>query len=116
MTTREKLLAIAEEVATNPDIELVYQEADDSTKENIDAAHFLKYKGKRIGRDIELYAFLSEISTDLEMWCDFLAEVIFPLNLHNSKAAKSIMAIGFKLLDEEHWNEWRDLFIPDEVA
>ena len=116
MTPREKLLAIAKEVATNPDIELVYNQEDNSTKENKDAVHFLKHKGVRVGRDIEVYAFLSEISTELEMWCDFLSEVIFPLLLHDSKAAKSIMAMGFKLLAEEHWDEWGDLFVTKETV
>jgi len=111
MTPREKLLAIAKEVATYPDIELVCHEEDDSTAENKEAAHFLKYKGKRIGRDIEVYAFMGKISSEIEMLCDFLSEIVFSLNLHDSKAAESIFRWGLMILPQDKWDDWGDLFV-----
>jgi hypothetical protein len=111
MTPREKLLAIAKEVAISPDIELVFNEEDDSTKENKEAAHFFKHKGKRIGRDIELYAFMGKMSSEIEMLVDFLSEVIFPLNLHDSKASKSLLVWGFEILPEDKWDDWGDMFV-----
>ena len=111
--TRERLLAIAEAMQTT-DIRLAYNEEDDSTEVNEEAAHFLKYNEKRVGRDIELYAFMGEIEGDIVMLCDFLGEVIMPLNLQDSPAAMAIQNWGCELMDEENWGDWLDLFKKEE--
>ena len=114
-TTRKRLLDIAAVIAMqNTDIRLAYNEKDDSTDTNKDAAHFLKYKEKRVGRDIELYAFMAKMSSDISALVDFLDEVIIPLNLHDSIAAYAIEVWGIELLPEEHWEEWKDLFKKGE--
>ena len=94
----------------NSDIRLAWNEEDDSPAINKEAAHFLKYKEKRIGRDIELYAFMAKVDSVISALIDFLTEVIVPLNLHDSIAAYAIKVWGIELLSEEHWEEWKDLF------
>ena len=107
---RKRLLDIAAAIAmTNTDIRLAYNEADESKEVNKEAAHFLKYKEKRVSRDIELYAFLGEMN-EIEMLCDFLAEVIQPLNLLGSMPAQAIEKWGMELLDKEYHEEWKELF------
>ena len=114
-TARKRLLDIAAAIAMqNTGIRLAYNEEDDSTDINEEAAHFLKYKERRVGRDIELYAFMGEIFGDIAMLCDFIAEVLFPLNQQNSIAAQAVQDWGCELIDAERWDDWRACFIKEE--
>jgi hypothetical protein len=113
---RKRLLDIAAAIAmTNSDVRLAYNEEDSSTKQNLEAAHFLKYKEQRIGRDIELYDFMAEISSEMEMLCDFLSEVILPLGLGSSLPAEAIKEWGYHWLSAEKWEEWESLFKQEEM-
>jgi hypothetical protein len=113
---RKRLLDIAAAIAmTNSDVRLAYNEEDASTKPNLEAAHFLKYKEQRIGRDIELYDFMAEMSSEIEMLCDFLSEIILPLGLGNSIPAQAVMDWGYERLSEDKWEEWRSLFKQEEM-
>ena len=108
---RKRLLDIAAAIAmTNTDIRLAYNEENDSKGVNLEAAHFLKYKEERIGRDIELYAFMGEISSEMEMLCDFLNEVIYPLKLQDSLPAQAILEWGYEWLPMDKWEAWEELF------
>ncbi len=111
MENRERLMNIANAlVDVNDDIRLAYNEEDDSTDVNKEAAHFLKYKEKRIGRDIELYAFIGEIDSVIGMLTDFLGEVLLPLKQQDSIPAQAVMDWGFEELEAERWEEWKGLF------
>ena len=112
---RKRLLDIAAAIAmTNSEIRLAYNEEDTSTEPNLEAAHFLKYKEQRIGRDIELYDFMAEMSSEIEMLCDFLSEIILPLGLGNSIPAQAVMDWGYEWLSEDKWEEWESLFKQEE--
>jgi len=114
-TTRKRLLDIAAAIAmTNTDIRLAYNEEDESREINKDAAHFLKYKEKRLGRDIELYAFMGEMSSDIGMLCDFLNEVVYPLKLQNSIPAQAIQDWGYELVEADRCEEWNELFMEGD--
>ena len=113
---RKRLLDIAAAIAmTNSDIRLAYNEEDASTNLNPEAAHFLKYKEQRIGRDIELYDFMAEMSSEIEMLCDFLGEIILPLGLANSIPAEAVKKWGYEWLSEDKWKEWESLFKQEEM-
>lgn len=113
---RKRLLDIAAAIAiTNSDIRLAYNEEDSSTKPNLEAAHFLKYKEQRIGRDIELYDFMAEMSSEIEMLCDFLSEIILPLGLGNSIPAQAVKEWGYYWLSADKWHEWESLFKQEEM-
>lgn len=113
---RKRLLDIAAAIAmTNSDIRLAYNEEDASTNLNPEAAHFLKYKEQRIGRDIELYDFMAEMSSEIEMLCDFLGEIILPLGLANSLPAEAVKEWGYYWLSAERWKDWEDLFKQEEM-
>ena len=115
MNSRERLLSIAAAIVEqNTGMRLVYNEEDDSTDVNKEAAHFLKCNGKRVGRDIELYALVGEIEGDIAMLCDFIIEVLFPLNLQGSAVAKTIQDWGCELLDKEDWDDWQNFFVKEE--
>ena len=112
---RKRLLDIAAAIAMqNTDIRLAYHEMDNSTEVNDEAAHFLKYKEVRVGRDIEMYAFLGEIEGDIAMLCDFISGVLFPLNQEGSIAAQANMDWGCELVDKENWDDWRACFVKEE--
>ena len=111
---RKRLLNIATAIAVHTDIRLAYHEMDNSTDTNKDASHFLKYEEKRVGRDIELYAFIGKVEGTIAMLCDFIAEVLFPLNQQNSIAAQAVMDWGCELTDKENWDDWRELFVKQE--
>ena len=111
MRNRKRLLNIAAAIAmTNTDIRLAYNEENETTDINEEAAHFLNHKEKRVGRDIELYAFLCEIEGEVAMLCDFLGEIILPLKLQGSLSAQAVEDWGIELLDKECWDDWRGLF------
>jgi tetrahydromethanopterin S-methyltransferase subunit G len=111
LDSRKRLLEIAEAIAaTNANIRLAYNEKDNSKGVNLEAAHFLKRSGKRVGRDIELYAFMGEISSVIEMLCDFLNEVLCPLKLQNSPPGQAVLDWGYEELSIDQWDEWEALF------
>jgi len=111
MKNRKRLLNIAAAIAmTNTDIRLAYNEENETTNVDREASHFLKYKEKRVGRDIELYAFLCEIEGEVAMLCNFLGEIILPLKLQGSLSAQAVEDWGIELLDKECWDDWRGLF------
>ncbi len=113
--TRKRLLDIAAAIAMlSTDIRLAYHEMDNSTDTNEDASHFLKHKEKRVGRDIELYAFMTKVKSEITMLCDFIEEVLFPLDQQNSIAAQAVMDWGCELIDAESWDDWRELFVGEE--
>ena len=114
-TTRKRLLDIAAAIAMqNTDIRLAYSEEDDSAVINEDALHFLKHKEKRVGRDIEMYTFMGKIEGEIAMLCDFIAEVLFPLNQQNSLAAQAVRDWGCELIDAESWDDWYACFVKEE--
>ena len=73
-------------VAVEPRLKLVVQEADTSTKINNEAATFLKFKGKRLGRDLELYVFTSEIASVHSSIVMNLEEIVTPLQASSPNA------------------------------
>lgn len=78
---RRKLFTSAAEVAVlhgADRLRIAHNEDDATTDTAGDAAHFLKLDGKRLGRDLELYAFMLKMMGAAAL-ADFIGEIILPL-------------------------------------
>lgn len=96
---RQGLIDLAKALATaSPEVlRVAHNEDDKTTVAAKDAAHFLKLNEERLGRDLEVYAFLGE---SLEGWpstlARFLEEVVLPLK----QSAPSAYAVACEKLKE----------------
>ena len=115
MTTNEKVFDFANCLVaqSNGTIKLVKHEKDDSKDECKEAATFLKLKGARVGRDLELYNFMSEISGVKIMLCSLLEELLLPIRsvpLSYSKGKVFLRDWGCEVFKGEYKVSWVDLF------
>lgn len=60
-------------------LRLAQNEEDESEKTNINASHFLKLDGKRLGRDIKMYIFFGHRDNWHEAFNQFIIDLILPL-------------------------------------
>ncbi len=112
-----RLLAIAAKVVDAADgrVRLAHNEEDSTSDAQPEAAHFLKVDGERLGRDIEVYAFMGRVDRDITAVADFLGGVALPLDdVLDPKAHAAIMAdveqLGADVCPEELLEGWRGLF------
>ena len=116
MDTKERVFEFAETLASYSDkITLVTSEEDGTAEECKEAATFLKVNGKRLGRDLELYCFMSELSSDKNMLCDLLGEILLPIGkiplaLAYREGSVVLRNWGNEVFDEEQAKEWKSLF------
>lgn len=74
-------------VLTEPHkLRIAKNEQDETTAPCKDAATFLKFDEKRLGRDLELYAFMSKLESVDFVVVQFLEEVVLPLKDPSPKA------------------------------
>lgn len=78
---KDDLIALAKVLVAKSDghLRLAFNEDDITEAKVADAAHFLKLDGRRVGRDIELYGFMSKVAGNAMAVTDFLAEVLLPI-------------------------------------
>jgi hypothetical protein len=96
-------------------IKVVEHEEDETADVCNEAAMFLKLDDKRLGRDLKLYSFMSEVAGEQTMICNFLMEVLMPLKksglaLAYREASVVFRNWGAELFDEEHEKQWNELF------
>lgn len=93
-------------------LKFVYREEDNSKKKDHESSHFLKYKGERLGRDSEVYAFMAIISAEQAL-PDFL-EIVISLSVEcpdSYRIGFSFMKeLGKKVYDEELIQGWNRIF------
>lgn len=95
---------------------MAYQEEDATADKALDAAHFIKVDGRRIGRDIELYGFMGDSLVGWERTlAQFLEEVLLPVKgcgLANAYAAagEQLKSLGHKIYPSQLHAEWDALF------
>lgn len=86
------VLALAQSLCeSDPQLRLVKNEEDDSDKQQLEAATFLKLNGKRLGRDLELYGFMIRIGA-AETAAQLLEEIVLPIKRVAPKAFAAGMA------------------------
>lgn len=112
--TKDDFLDIGKVIAENSGgkIRIAFNEEDDSMQKNVEAAHFLKVKEKRLGRDLELYAFMAEISPE-QAPADFIDVVIAIKNDYPEsyqKASVLLKKLGEKVYEGKILEEWNTLF------
>ncbi len=113
---RAELLRIAEIAVqySGGRLRLAFNEEDDTEKFVGDAARFLKFDGNRLGRDIELYGFMGDISGWQQPLAMFFEEVLLPfkslLSESYDKAGEALRTLGESVYPENILQQWRDLF------
>lgn len=112
----EKLLDICRTLAEHSDgrVALVCAEEDERQDAAMDAAHFLKLDGKRLGRDIELLGFMADVAGVEVALADFAHCVCL---LKAKGLSKSYEAVRQSCSDLEEFMDrekdkarWRDIF------
>lgn len=91
---------------------MVFNEEDETGQTNKEAAHFLKYDNKRLGRDLELYAFMDEIMGTPMVLTHLLEEIIFPIKKEkwSKSSADYLKKWGTEIIKPENVSEWINLF------
>ena len=115
MTIKEKIFCFAKCLidSSNGAIRMAFQEEDDTTEVNKEAANFLKNKGNRLGRDLELYAFMGEITSVPMMLTNLLTEIFYPIQKEkwSKQAADYLKTWGVEVNEGENKGEWIKLFV-----
>ena len=112
--TTKDFLQIAKTIAelSGGKIRIAFNEKDDSTAEDKEAAHFLKLNDKREGRDIELYGLMAKISPEQAL-PDFLGLLLsFKKECPESyeKASVQLKELGSRVYTGDILNDWNGLF------
>ena len=112
--TKDDFLQIAKTIAefSNGKIRIAFNEGDDSTESENEAAHFLKLNGKRLGRDVELYGFMASLSPEQAL-PDFFGLLFFikeECPESYKKASVQLKELGSKVYEGDILNEWNRLF------
>lgn len=92
---------------------IAFNEADATNDLEIDAQHFLKMEGKRLGRDIKLYDFMAQVMGLGGALVHFLQEVVLPLGSESAAfigAADKLKEWGQVVFEGETLNKWQELF------
>lgn len=117
MEVTDKLKSLFTSIADNSGgfIYIAKNEEDKSTKKELAAATFLKLHHERLGRDLELYAFMAKAAHIEVMLVQVLEEVLLPIKHEgltgSYKAASDIMkAWGSEVFDSNMVDAWQDLF------
>ena len=113
----EVLLGVAAKMAecAPQRVRLAHNEDDRTTAKQPEAAHFLKVDGKRVGRDIEMYGFMSQptLMGDGGALVQFVEEIVLPMKAlvpeTYATAAESMKLLGREIFPDKA-DEWDALF------
>jgi hypothetical protein len=112
--TKDDFLQIAKTIVefSNGKIRVAFNESDNYTKADKEAAHFLKLNDKRVGRDMEVYGFMSLFSAEQAL-PDFYELLIFikaECPESYEKASAQLKELGQKVYEGSILNYWNELF------
>lgn len=110
-----ELLDICRTLESNSDgrVHLVYAEGDETQDPEMEAAHFLKLDGIRLGRDIELLGFMTELAGFGMPMSDFAQAVCIIKAKGCGEAYEAVRQRCSDLeqyLEQEHREAWRNIF------
>jgi hypothetical protein len=112
---REALLEAARRIAASaPEhVRLAHNEADDSDAPEMEAAHFLKIDGRRIGRDVEVYGLMARMLDAPHALVQFAEEIVLPLKAAAPEtyptAAEAMKRLGREVFPDRA-DAWDALF------
>jgi len=111
---KDKIFDFAQCVVDNSSgkIRMVFNEEDKTDQEDKTAAHFLKYNDERLGRDLEIYAFMNEIMGTPMLLAYLLEEIILPIKKDDRSKISSdyLKEWGAEINKPENVNAWIALF------
>lgn len=114
---KETLMSMAKAMAAGSDgvLRLARNEADATTARDPEAATFLKLNGRRLGRDLEVYAFMAEINGGWEpVLPDLAAELVLQVRREAPDAyavgAETLVSMGRSIYTADQQEQWADIF------
>lgn len=114
MDIDERILEFAKGItkASGGIVRIAFNEQDETTESDKEADQFLKYKEKRLGRDLKLYGFINEFMNTPILLAYMLEEILFPLK--EEKWAKQSFEYlknwGCEVNKPENKEKWMELF------
>jgi len=97
-------------------LRLVEHEENKSEKHTPEAASFLKLNGRRLGRDLEVYAFMGKCAGEEQLLVSLLEELLLQVKdsaLSYEKGSEYLKAWGHKVFDEDILSTWDELFVKE---
>lgn len=114
MTVKDRIFDFAQCLIDSSEgkLAMAFNEQDTTNQTDKEAAHFLKYKGKRLGRDLELYAFMNELVGLPTLIAYLLEEIIFPIKKEDRSKICSdyLKEWGIEVNKPENRESWIKLF------
>ncbi len=114
MTIKDRIFDFAQCLIDSSGGELVmaFSEQDTTTQTDKKAAHFLKYKSKRLGRDLELYSFMDEIMGTPSLLAHLFLEIILPIKKEewSKTSSEYLKKWGCEVNKPENKESWINLF------
>ncbi len=112
--TKDDFLQLAKIIAeaSNGKIRIAFNEQNESTIKDEQAAHFLKLNGKRVGRDMEVYGLMAKFSQENAL-VEFLELLVFVKEeclVSYQKASIALKDLGTKVFKEDLLEDWNKLF------
>ncbi len=115
---KDKFMQIAANIAevSGGRIRLAFNEDDDTTELQPEAAHFLKLDGKRIGRDIEVYGFMARVSGNETALADFCEVILAVKSVPESYrvGVAAMKTLGREVYPPELIEQWDAIFETKE--
>ncbi|HUV66096.1 MAG TPA: hypothetical protein VMW24_19545 [Sedimentisphaerales bacterium] len=118
---KAKIFGLAERIVqeSHGAIRLAHHEEDGTEKVNKEAAHFLKVHDQRLGRDLELYALMAELTGVGVMLTHLLSEIVYRLREHRSAylaSSEYLRHWGLEVFKQDQYNQWNELFETSEAG
>jgi len=108
-------MADAMVAASGSRLSVARNEADDTVEPEPEAATFLKLDGSRLGRDLEVYAFMATIHGSWEpVLPDMAEELVLPLRREcpgaYAAAVDALLGMGRAVYGADRQEAWADIF------
>ena len=94
-------------------LRIAFKEADNSKKEEPEAAHFLKIDEQRLGRDLELYDLLTLVGGPEQSLADFVNVVLVlkeKLPKSYEVGSQMLKDLGLKVYPVDLQKNWLEIF------
>lgn len=111
---KERIFELAECLSQNSEgkIRIAFNEENDNNTYEKEAAHFLKCNEKRLGRDLELYMFMAEVSSEQDVLVRLLEEVVLQIKdvpTAYKAAIEIVRDWGLEIYPENLHENWVDI-------
>jgi len=111
----DTLMTFAKIVTQESDeLTLVHGEEDESSQPASNAHTFIKFNGHRLGRDIQLYVFMTELGGIAFVLSCIALEILLPISAEVPQAASKgqsyLIEAASKLLNQKQFDAFNNIF------